>query len=135
MRVAPGLVYPEVEAVFLDRDGVINENRSDHVKCWSEFRFLPGAREAIARLTRAGVRVFVITNQAIVNRGLAPQAVVDGVNERMVQEIEKSGGRVEAVAYCPHRSEEQCQCRKPQPGLLLRLAAQHSIDLDSAVVI
>jgi len=124
-----------VEAVFLDRDGVINENRADHVKSWSEFRFLPGACEAIARLTRAGLRVFVITNQAIVNRGLAAQETVDTVNDEMVREIERLGGRIEAVAYCPHRPEERCECRKPRPGLLLDLAARHAVNLDEAVII
>src|SRR5438105_14560994 len=67
------------EAVFLDRDGVINENRSDHVKSWSEFRFLPGVPEAIRRLTRAGCKVFVISNQAMVNRGIVSHQTVDEV--------------------------------------------------------
>jgi D-glycero-D-manno-heptose 1,7-bisphosphate phosphatase len=129
------LVSGDVEAVFLDRDGVINENRTDHVKSWCEFQFLPGSREAIARLTRAGVRVFVITNQAIVNRGLAAQAMVDSVNTQMVQEIGRAGGRIEAVAYCPHRPDERCACRKPRPGLLLDLAARHRVNLSRAVVI
>src|SRR5581483_7374460 len=85
-----------VKAVFLDRDGVINENRPDHVKSWAEFRFLPGALEAIARLSRAGVKVFVITNQAVVNRGIVSPHTVDSINERMIGEIERHGGRIEA---------------------------------------
>lgn len=124
-----------METVFLDRDGVINENRADHVKSWSEFRFLPGALEAIARLSRAGVRIFIITNQAIVDRGLASRATVDDLNQHMVDEIEREGGQVEAVAYCPHRPEDLCKCRKPQPGLLLSLAATYRVDLHNAVVI
>jgi D-glycero-D-manno-heptose 1,7-bisphosphate phosphatase len=124
-----------MKAVFLDRDGVINENRADHVKSWGEFRFLPGAPEAIARLSRAGVLVFVITNQAIVNRGLVSRATVDALNHRMVREIERHGGRIAAVAYCVHRPDEQCGCRKPQPGLLLNLAHRHRLNLDHGVVI
>lgn len=123
------------EAVFLDRDGVINENRADHVKNWSEFKFLPGAIEAVARFTRAGVRVFVITNQAIINRGLATTDVVDLLNRRMVQELERHGGHVHAVAYCPHRPDEDCRCRKPQPGLLLDLANRYDVDLGRSVLI
>ena len=123
------------EAVFLDRDGVINENRADHVKNWSEFKFLPGAIEAVARFTRAGVRVFVITNQAIINRGLATTDVVDLLNRRMVQELERHGGHVHAVAYCPHRPDEQCGCRKPQPGLLIDLASRYGVDLRRSVII
>src|SRR5690349_17210765 len=96
------LAMEAAQAVFIDRDGVINENRADHVKCWSEFRFLPGAVDAIARLTRAGRRVVVVTNQAIVNRGTVSRTTIDEVNAAMIGEIGRRGGRIEAVAYCPH---------------------------------
>lgn len=121
--------------VFLDRDGVINVNRPDHVKSWGEFEFIPGSPEAIARLSRAGYRVFVITNQAIVNRGIVSSDVVEGINERMVRELEQRGAQVDGVAYCPHRPDECCACRKPQPGLLVRLAESHGINLESSVLI
>jgi D-glycero-D-manno-heptose 1,7-bisphosphate phosphatase len=123
------------KVLFLDRDGVINENRADHVKDWSEFRFVPGAPEAIARLTLAGWRIFVVSNQAIVGRGAVPHSTVDAVNDLMLDELGRSGGRIEAVAYCPHRPEEGCACRKPRPGLLLNLAARFKLDLRHAVVI
>jgi D-glycero-D-manno-heptose 1,7-bisphosphate phosphatase len=123
------------EAVFLDRDGVINENRSDHVRSWDEFRFLPGALEAIARLREAGVRVFVITNQAIVNRGMITREALDDLHGRMSDEIDRHGGRVESVIYCPHRPDEECGCRKPMPGLLTRAAEEHGVDLGRSVVI
>lgn len=123
------------EAVFLDRDGVINENRQDHVKAWSEFQFLPGAVEAVARLTRSGVRVFVITNQAIVNRGIVPRWVVEDMHTRMQKLLAAGGGVVEAVAYCPHRPDEGCACRKPRPGLLRHLAAQYGLNLALCVVV
>jgi D-glycero-D-manno-heptose 1,7-bisphosphate phosphatase len=124
-----------VEAVFLDRDGVINENRPDHVKCWEEFHFLPGVKEAIARLSAAGVRLFVITNQAIVNRGIVTREVVEAVNARMVSELGACAGRIEEVAYCPHAADEACACRKPRPGLLLEVADKHAVDLRRAVLI
>ena len=124
-----------MEAVFLDRDGVINENRPDHVKSWAELELLPGAVDAIARLARAGVPVFVITNQAIVNRGLVSREVVEEINARMVREIEAHGGRIADIAYCPHRDDEGCECRKPQPGLLVTLARKHGIDLGDSVLI
>jgi D-glycero-D-manno-heptose 1,7-bisphosphate phosphatase len=122
-------------AVFIDRDGVINENRVDHVKSWSEFRFLPGAVEAIARLTRAGMRVFVVTNQAIVNRGMVSRSTVDQVNAAMMDEIVRRGGHIEAVVYCPHRPDERCNCRKPQPGLLLNLASRFGLDLRKSAIV
>lgn len=124
-----------MKTVFLDRDGVINENRPDHVKSWAEFCFLPGAPEAVARLTRAGLQAFVVTNQAIVNRGVVSRDTIDAINDRMVREIAYRGGRIEAVAYCPHRPDEHCQCRKPQPGLLLGLARQYELDLSESVLI
>lgn len=124
-----------IEAVFLDRDGVINENRDDHVKNWSEFSFLPGAVEAISTLSRAGFRVFVITNQAMIGRGMVSHDVVDAVNGKMLQELDRLGARVETVAYCPHRPEQDCPCRKPRPGLLLKLAHRYGVDLRRSVVI
>ncbi|MHB1414180.1 MAG: D-glycero-alpha-D-manno-heptose-1,7-bisphosphate 7-phosphatase [Chloroflexota bacterium] len=124
-----------MQAVFLDRDGVINENRPDHVKVWDEFRFLPNAPEAVARLCRAGVKVFIITNQAVVNRGIVPRETVDAINELMRQELASRGAYIEAVAYCPHRPEEHCGCRKPEPGLLLELARRYDLDLRDTVLI
>ena len=124
-----------MKAVFLDRDGVINVNRVDHVKNWAEFQFLPGVHEAVARLTSAGVKAFVVTNQAIVNRGMVSSDTVDAINRRMMEEIAQRGGRIEAVAYCPHRPDENCRCRKPEPGLLLELARSHDVDLRESVVI
>jgi D-glycero-D-manno-heptose 1,7-bisphosphate phosphatase len=124
-----------MRAVFLDRDGVINENRVDHVKSWGEFRFLPDVPEAIARLTRAGIQVFIITNQAIVNRGLVSRERVEAINARMVQELERWGAKIAAVAYCPHRPDEQCSCRKPRPGLLFGLASEHGVSLSGATLI
>jgi len=128
-------ICPPGKAVFLDRDGVINENRADHVKCWDEFHFLPGAPEAIARLTHAGLRVFIVTNQAVINRGVVSRDVIDAINQKMVAELERCGGRIEAVAFCPHRPEELCGCRKPEPGLLLGLASRHGLDLPQSVMI
>ncbi|MDP2663182.1 MAG: HAD family hydrolase [Dehalococcoidia bacterium] len=124
-----------MKAVFLDRDGVINENRPDHVRTWEEFRFLPRAAEAIAQLNMAGYLVFVVTNQAIVNRGQVSRTQVEGINDRMVEEIGKRGGRITEVLYCPHRPEELCECRKPNPGLLYRAAAKYSLDLRQSYLV
>lgn len=124
-----------IRGVFLDRDGVINVNRPDHVKRWEEFEFLPRAVDAIVRLSRAGLSPFVITNQAVVNRGVVSRELVEWMNLRMQRVIERHGGSIRAVAYCPHRPEEACGCRKPRPGLLLDLARSHDIDLSLSVVI
>lgn len=125
----------QLQAVILDRDGVINENRADHVKGWDEFQFLPGAAEAVADLHRAGLRVFVFTNQAIINRGVVSRDVIDELNSNMVREIERYGGSIEAVACCPHRPDECCGCRKPEPGLLTEIAERFTLDLSRCLVI
>lgn len=121
--------------VFLDRDGVINENRPDHVKTWGEFVFLPGALDALRALHLAGWHVIVITNQAVINRRLVPQTTVDEINQRMVDTIARHGGHIDAVLYCPHRPDEGCACRKPQPGLLLQAADRFHLVLPQCYVI
>jgi len=124
-----------VSTVFLDRDGVINHNRAGYVTCWSEFRFLPGARGAIARLSRAGYRVIVITNQACVGKGLASLEGIDELHRRMVHAVGLAGGRIDAVLCCPHRSDDGCDCRKPAPGLFLRARDLYQVDLGQAVFV
>ena len=122
-------------AVFLDRDGVICKNRTDYVKAWTEFEWLPGSLTAIARLTRAGVRVFVVSNQSAIGRGLTSVQAVEDIHGRMVDRINESGGRIEAVYYCPHRPEDNCTCRKPRPGMLLRASSEHAVDLSRSFMV
>jgi D-glycero-D-manno-heptose 1,7-bisphosphate phosphatase len=124
-----------VSTIFLDRDGVINENRSDYVKSWSEYRFLPGAREAIAELTQAGHRIVVCTNQAGIARGNISLETVEDIHRRMLADVAKMGGRIEKVYYCPHGKDEHCSCRKPRPGLLLRARDELGLDMRDAVFV
>lgn len=124
-----------MSTIFLDRDGVINENRSDYVKSWSEFRFLPGSKEAIAMLTHAGHRIIVCTNQAGIARGILSRDTVEEIHRRMVAEIAKAGGRIERIYYCPHGKDENCFCRKPRPGMLLRARDELGIDMHDAIFI
>ncbi len=122
-------------AIFLDRDGVLNENRRDYVKSWQEIVFLPRVFEALRELARRNWLVLVVTNQSAINRGLVSQASVDDIHRRMLDSIERRGGRIEAVLYCPHRPEENCDCRKPRAGLLLQAAEQFNIDLSRSYLI
>ena len=123
--------------IFLDRDGVINRNPpgGDYVKGWEEFEFLPGARGAIARLTQAGFRLLVITNQACIGKGIVSQEIVQQIHESMMLEIARSGGRIEAVLCCPHLPGDACHCRKPSPGLLIRAQEEYQVDLGRAIMI
>jgi len=122
-------------AVFLDRDGVICRNRVDHVKSWEEFEFLDGALEALQLLARTDLSIIVVTNQAIINRGIVSAEVVEDIHRRMVQTIQARGGRIDRVLYCPHRPDEHCECRKPRPGLLLQAAQEMGIDLAHSYLI
>ena len=124
-----------MSTIFLDRDGVINENRSDYVKSWSEFRFLPGSSEAIAKLTQAGHRIIVCTNQAGIARGTLSVEAVEDIHHRMIASIYDMGGKIEKVYYCPHDRDGDCSCRKPRPGMLLRARDELDIDLHDAVFI
>lgn len=124
-----------MSTIFLDRDGVINENRSDYVKSWSEFRFLPGSREAIARLTQAGHHIIVCTNQAGVARGSISIETVHEIHRRMVVAISEMGGKIEKVYFCPHAKDDECTCRKPRPGMLLKARDELDLDMHNAVFI
>lgn len=124
-----------MSTIFLDRDGVINENRSDYVKSWSEFRFLPDSREAIAKLTQAGHRIVVCTNQAGIARGTISVETIEDIHQRMIASIRESGGHIEKVYYCPHDREGDCSCRKPRPGMLLQARDELAIDMYDAVFI
>ena len=124
-----------MRAVFLDRDGVINENRPDYVKSWKEIEFLPGAFESLRRLANTSYLIIVISNQSAINRGLVTSGTVDDIHCRMRKAIECHGGRIDGFFYCPHRPDERCDCRKPKSGLLL-LAAQHfSLDLHQCYLV
>jgi D-glycero-D-manno-heptose 1,7-bisphosphate phosphatase len=124
-----------VSTIFLDRDGVINENRPDYVKSWSEFCFLAGAKEAIVMLTHAGHRIIVCTNQAGIARGKVSRETVEEIHRHMVAELAKEGGRIERVYCCPHGKDENCLCRKPRPGMLLRARDDLGVDMHDAFFI
>lgn len=118
-----------MKVIFLDRDGVINKYPGDtkYVTSWKEFRFLPRAKKAITKLYHNGFKIFVISNQAGVNKGLFSQEALDEITKNMLREIEKSKGKIEAVYYCTHRQEENCSCRKPKAGLIDIVKKKYSI--------
>jgi histidinol-phosphate phosphatase family protein len=122
-------------AIFLDRDGVLNENRADYVRAWDEFVFLPGTFAAMRALALLGAPIVVVSNQAGVGRGLIPRWRVDEIHQRMSEEIVRQGARIERILWCPHTTADDCACRKPKPGMLLRAAEQLGIDLAASVFV
>jgi D-glycero-D-manno-heptose 1,7-bisphosphate phosphatase len=116
-------------AIFLDRDGVINQNRSDYVKSWEEFEFLPGVLEALRWLAASPYAVVIVSNQSCIGRGLVTKESVDAIHFRMLQVIRRAGGRLDAIYYCPHHPDDGCPCRKPRPGLLIQAADELNLDL------
>lgn len=118
-----------MRAIFLDRDGVICKNRSDHVKSWAEFEFLPGVKHALTNLSQLGLPIVVVTNQGLINRGLATAAEVEEIHRQMTAELAAVGARIDRIYTCPHRPDEGCGCRKPEPGMLLQAARELNIDL------
>lgn len=110
--------------VILGRDGVINAFREGHVKSPEEWQPLPGALEALARLTHSGWHVVVATNQAGINRGLIDMASLNAVHRYMCQQVAQHGGRIDAVFFCPCTDDEHCDCRKPLPGMMHDIASR-----------
>ena len=122
-------------AIFLDRDGVIIENRNDYVRAWEDVVILPGVLDALAALSHDPRAVVVVTNQSAVGRGLITRPMADDINDRLVAAIRAAGGRVDAVYLCPHTDADGCDCRKPAPGLLRRAAAELGLDLGRSIMI
>ena len=122
-------------AVFLDRDGVIIENRSDYVKSWEELCFLPGAFKSLRRLGQSEYALVLVTNQSVVGRGTISLEQAMEINRRIIAEIEAQGGRIDASYLCPHRPDERCDCRKPAPGMLLQAAEELGLDLTRSYAI
>lgn len=122
-------------AIFLDRDGVINENRDDYVKSWAEFVFLPGVLRALRRLAESRFAVVVISNQSAVGRKQMDLGALEEIHRQMTQEIARAGGRIDGIFYCPHQPTEDCPCRKPRPGLLQQAAASLGLDLGHSFLV
>ena len=115
--------------VILGRDGILNVYRDDHVKAPEEWQPMPGALEAVARLNHAGWHTVVATNQAGIGRGMIDMASVNAVHQRMMQRLAAVGGRLDGVFFCPHTPEDDCDCRKPKPGLMRQIGLRYGIDL------
>ena len=115
--------------IILDRDGVINEDSDEYIKSAEEWQPIAGSIQAIARLNHAGYRVVIATNQSGVGRGLFDIDMLGQIHEKMCLQLQEAGASVEAIFYCPHTPEDECDCRKPKPGLFLDIEQRLSKSL------
>lgn len=129
--MALGEGYLLKKAVFLDRDGVINDN-SRPVNQVSQFYFIPGVLQAIKTLGEKGYELFVVTNQGGVGLGYMKKKTLDEIHDYMVRKICEAGGNISGVTACIHRPKAGCPCRKPEPGMILDLARKHGLDLKNS---
>ena len=135
----PGLLRP---ALFLDRDGVLNEDHG-YVSRWEDFRWITGAREAVAAFNRAGWLVIVVTNQSGVGRGFYTEDAMHALHARMAQDLAEVGGRIDAFYHAPHHPDAPLDAyrhpdppdRKPNPGMILRALSEWPIDREASLLV
>jgi D-glycero-D-manno-heptose 1,7-bisphosphate phosphatase len=121
-------------AAFLDRDGTICEEMG-YVNHPDRLQIFAFAAAAIRQLNDAAIPVIVVTNQSGVARDIFPESLVHQVHKKMISELAAGGARVDAIYFCPHKTEDACECRKPNPGLLKRAAREHALDLAASWVV
>ena len=123
-------------ALFIDRDGTIIKQIDGHyISSIEQIELIENIFPAILMLQNEGYLVIIVTNQAGINKGILSNEQVDEINQHIIQLLKKQGIDISAVYVCPHKPEEQCKCRKPQPGLLLKAAKEYNIDLENSIMI
>ena len=118
-----------MKLVILDRDGVINFDSEHFIKSPAEWKAIPGSLEAIARLNQAGFKVVIATNQSGIGRGLFDMDTLNAMHEKMHRAAQAVGARIDAIFYCPHAADSNCECRKPKPGMFHRISSCFNIGL------
>ncbi|THB65017.1 MAG: D-glycero-beta-D-manno-heptose 1,7-bisphosphate 7-phosphatase [Gammaproteobacteria bacterium] len=121
--------------IILDRDGVINEDSDDYIRSPKEWQPIPGSIEAIAKLCRSSYKVFVFTNQSGIARGYFDLQTLEQMHHKMTTLVEKAGGKIEKIYFCPHSPADNCNCRKPKTGMLEQLQQENGIDLQKTIVV
>jgi D-glycero-D-manno-heptose 1,7-bisphosphate phosphatase len=118
-----------MKLVILDRDGVINTDSAQFIKSPDEWQPIAGSLDAIARFNHAGYRVVIATNQSGVGRGLFDMATLNAIHEKMHRALATHGARVDAIFYCPHAADSNCECRKPKPGMFRAIGERFNTSL------
>jgi D-glycero-D-manno-heptose 1,7-bisphosphate phosphatase len=124
-----------MKLVILDRDGTINHDSDHYIKSVDEWRPIKGSLEAIARLTQAGYRIVVATNQSGIARGLFTTRTLFEIHDHLQRAATQAGGRIDAFFFCPHMAEAKCACRKPEPGMLVEVARRFNVSLQDTYMV
>lgn len=120
-----------MKLVILARDGVVNQVTDSFIKSPDEWTPIPGSIEAIARLTHAGYTIVIATNQSGIAKKEFDISILNAVHEKMHVLVHQAGGHIDGIFYCPHSAQDQCNCRKPLPGLLFQISRRFSISLET----
>jgi len=123
------------KAVFFDRDGVINKERKDYVKTVHELEIFPNVAKSIKLLKNQGFSIVVVSNQSAINRGYTNHDNVKAIHNKLQEYLLQNETSIDAFYYCPHRPDENCECRKPKPGLLLKAIQELKIDPSQSWII
>jgi D-glycero-D-manno-heptose 1,7-bisphosphate phosphatase len=124
-----------MKLVILDRDGVVNEDSDEYIKSAEEWIPIAGSPQAIARLNRAGFHVLVATNQSGIGRGYFDIETLARMHDKMHRIVREAGGQIDGVVYCPHTPEDNCDCRKPKPGMLEEISQRLGHDLSETFIV
>lgn len=114
--------------MFFDRDGVLTRERQDYVKTPEELEILPDIATPLREIQKRGFRVVIITNQSVIGRGLTTHDEMSRIHDKLRMELARLGCKIDGIYYCPHRPDEGCDCRKPEPGLILKASRELGID-------
>jgi len=121
--------------IILDRDGVINEDSDAYIKSPEEFIPIPGSLAAIAQLNKAGFTVVVATNQSGIARGYFDVATLNAMHDKLNKLLAIKGGRIDRIYYCPHGPDDNCACRKPEPGMLRQILVDYKARPSEAIAV
>lgn len=124
-----------MKLIILDRDGVINYDSDEFIKSPDEWIPIPGSLEAIARLNQAGYKVIVASNQSGIARGLFNIVTLNAIHRKLHESAQLVGAHIDAIFFCPHAADDNCDCRKPKPGMLQEIAKRFNVSLKGVPVV
>lgn len=121
--------------IILDRDGVINHDSENYIRCPEDWEPIEGSIEAIAQLSQAGFRLVVATNQSGLSRGYFDMGDLAAIHRKMNQAVEDANGHIDAIFFCPHADEQNCDCRKPKPGMFLDICSRFDVSPETVLAV